>query len=128
MEIKMFVILNEMDQRLSNAYSFKFVESGFRCCTWKKKETADNFLKRLEDEGRSGIRVVEVDDEDPKPNKKERKPKESKEETSTNEDVEPDETSFFESGFNEKCLRCELHCKQSALAKIIRCPSFKKIK
>jgi len=60
----MYVIVNENNQRLSNAYSFKFADKGLRCCIWKKEETANNFLKRLHDEGRSGIRVEKVTAED----------------------------------------------------------------
>jgi len=121
----MFAIINEKNERLSNGYTLKFVDASKRCCLWKNETPARNLLNKLTDDGVVGLRVEDIGDELPKVEKKERK---LKEETQSQEEVEFDETSFFEQGINEKCLRCEGDCKQSALVKIIRCPSFKKIK
>jgi hypothetical protein len=121
----MFAIINDNNERLANAYTFKFVDDSKRCCLWKNEAPALRLIEKLKNENLGTLRVIEVS-EIPVPGKRRRK---SKEETKVQEEnIEFDETSFFESGYNEKCLRCEGDCKQSALAKIIRCPSFRKIK
>lgn len=118
----MFAIINDKNERLANAYTFKFVDETKRCCLWKNEAPALKLIEKLRGEDLGNLKVVKVT-EIPNIEKK------IKEETNDqNENVEFDETSFFESGYNEKCLRCAGDCKQSALAKIIRCPSFRKNK
>lgn len=124
----MFGIINDQGLRLSHPYNKKFIDPSKKCWSCKKESTALKFLEEFKNEGITNIKVIKLDaneEEAKTPGRRGRKPKEQTDEPKFEG---YDETSFFTSGYNEKCLCCENDCKQSALAKIIRCPSFKKVK
>lgn len=122
----MFAIINDKNERISNCYTFKYVDSSKKHCLWKNESTALKVMNKLLAEGQENLSVINIDDEEVVKPKKEKDP--IKEEEDVQDEEVVDEETFFQNGLNEKCLRCENDCKQSALAIIVRCPSFKKIK
>lgn len=119
----MFAIINDKNERISNCYTFKYVDASKKHCLWKNENTALKVLNKLLAEGQENLSVLNVDIEEVIKPKKEEAPEQ--EEVQDEEVV--DEEAFFRNGLNEKCLRCQNDCKQSSLAILVRCPSFKKI-
>lgn len=117
----MFAIINDKNERISNCYTFKYVDSSKKHCLWKNENTALKVMNKLIADGQENLSVINIEDEEVVKQKET-----AKEEDAQDEEV-VDEEAFFQNGLNEKCLKCENDCKQSALAIIVRCPSFKKI-